>query len=164
LASVTGNVGLAVNGDGVVTLRQIGGDIKGEGRIAAAMSSDRYTVHENLCFVANGFEIQNDALLLTVRDVHGFAIPAAGDKVFVTDAGKLAFGTEGNLDRFFQMFFACDTAGFSGFSEIEFEFPFAAEIDPAFADKLGTGICVSGSHGERSFQENYFVAFMVSQK
>jgi hypothetical protein len=113
--------------------------------------------------VANGFEIQNDALLLTVRDVHGFAIPAAGDKVFVTDAGKLAFGTEGNLDRFFQMFFACDTAGFSGFSEIEFEFPFAAEIDPAFADKLGTGISVSCSHEERSFQF-LFVAFMVSQK
>jgi hypothetical protein len=30
------------------------------------------------------------------------------------------------------------------------------------ADKLRTRVCVSCSHGERSFHDFYFVAFMVS--
>ena len=93
----------------------------------------------------------------------GFAIPASGDEILVADAGKVAFGAKGNLNRFFEMFLARDTARFSRFTEVEFKFPFSAEIDPAFADKLGTGISVSCSHEERSFQI-LFVAFMVSQK
>ena len=163
LGSVACNVGFAINGDGVISVCQVLRNIEGEGRVAAAVATDGFTVNENLRFVADRFKVQNDAVLITVGDVNGLAIPAGRDKVLVADAGKLAFGTKRNLNRFFKMFLARDTARFSRFTEVEFKFPFSAEVDPAFADKLGTGISVSCSHEERSFQI-LFVAFMVSQK
>ena len=116
--------------------------------------------------------MEEDFFIFFMRNVDCFSVPASGDEITVANAGAFAFGAEGNENGLFKLFFVLDASRFAGFSKIEFKLPFSAEIDPLFAYKLGTRVCVSCIHGATSFSfmiefgifRYAFVVFMVSQK
>ena len=147
ISGITG----AANGDAVFTFGEGIGDIEGEGCVTTVVLTDILAVYEYLGGIVRCFKVKEHAFIFLRGNGYGLAVPASGKEVLVFNAGKLAFGAEGNVDHLIKLFLVLYAALFACFTEVKFEFPFAAEVCPVFADKLGTGICVSCGHDERSF-------------
>ena len=110
------------------------------------MYADAPAVYKNLGSVICRLEIKQYSPAALGRKHQLFLIDAGVHKVAVPYARKLALGAERHIYFLFKMCRLGHTALARTFSEIKIKFPLAAEILPAFADKLGARIEFSLSH------------------
>ena len=121
---------------------QLGGvaQVAGEAREAAAVASDFLAVHPHGRLIVNRLEMQQDFTVVPFGGDGDFApVPHRFHEIDVLDARQLGFGAERNDDAVLQAFLA-ETALLACIRIVYLKLPFAIQVHPFLADKLGARV------------------------
>ena len=116
------------------------GDIQHKAGVAADVGLEFFAVDPSGRLIIHRFKVEQGAAA-AFRQVHSAAVPDAAHEILVFNAGELAFGAERHGDLFGEFRLRLiHLAGDAADAEVEFKFPFAVEVEIAFAHEIGARI------------------------